>query len=179
MKRIVSIAFLTAFLLNVLGYYGIFMGLRHKMVGQIKENLNESNYALSDEITFKVPMALPYASDMKEYERVDGEFKHEQNTYRLVKQKLFKDTLYIVCVKDSHLQKIDKALEDYVKTFSDKPSSEKSGTKTILTFSKDFISQSISLESIHEGWELAFVKHLSDLNGTSTFCSEIIQPPKI
>jgi hypothetical protein len=179
MKRAFSITFLAVFLLNVFGYYGIFMGLRNQMAGQMRENLNESNYALSDEITFKVPIAIPYASDMTEFQRVDGEFEHDGSTYRLVKQKLFKDTLYIVCVKDTHIQKIDKALEDYVKTFSDKPSSEKGGSKTLLTFSKDFISEGISVESNHAGWELLYSQLPSQSDKTIQFYPDIVQPPKI
>lgn len=179
MKRILSILFLGVFLLNVFGLYGIFMGLRVQMTDRVRESLDESNYAMSDEVTFKVPISIPYASDMTEYSRVDGEFQHEGNVYRLVKQKLLKDTLYVVCMKDFHTQKIDKALEDYVKTFSDKPSSEKSSSKTVITFSKDFISQSVSLEPRQAGWERSFPLKANHSNKTISISSEIVQPPKI
>lgn len=178
MKRIVASLVLVIFLLNVFGYYGIFMGLRKQVAGQMRAKMDESNYALSDEITFKVPIAIPYASDMAEYERVDGEFRHEGNVYHLMKQKLFKDTLYIVCVRDTHAQKIDKVLEDYVKTFSDKPSSEKGGTKTLDSFGKDFLSHIISLEPGQTGWELTSVFNF-ELEKTIQISSDIIQPPRI
>jgi hypothetical protein len=179
MKRTVALSVLVIFLLNVFGYYGIFMGLRSQLAVQMRANLDESNYALSDEITFKVPIAIPYASDMTDYQRVDGEFRHEGNVYRLLKQKLLKDTLYIVCVKDMHAQKIDKALEDYVKTFSDKPSTEKSGSKTLDTFSKDFLSHVISIEPSQTGWVLASAASGFESEKTIQISSEIIQPPKI
>ncbi len=179
MKRTFSITFLAVFLLNVFGYYGIFMGLRIQMAGQVRDNFSKNIYALSDEMTFKVPIAIPYASDMLEYQSVDGEFEHQGNIYRLVKQKLFKDTLYIVCVKDTRTQKINKALEDYVKTFSDKPASEKSGSKTLPTFSKDYISEVIALEPTHAGWELSFTVPSFNSDKTIRFYSDIIQPPKI
>ncbi len=179
MKRTLAFTVLVIFLLNILGYYGIFMGLRNQLADQMRTSLEESNYALSDEMTFKVPLAIPYASDMMDFERVDGEFRHEGNVYRLLKQKLLKDTLYIVCVKDSHTQKIDKALEDYVKTFSDKPSSEKSGTKTIDAFSKDFLSQIISVVPGHSGWMLLSAASNFESEKTIQISSDIVQPPKI
>lgn len=179
MKRIVGFSVLVIFLLNVFGYYGIFMGLRNQVASQMRTKMDESNYALSDEITFKVPIAIPYASDMTEYERVDGEFRHEGNVYHLMKQRLFKDTLYIVCVKDTRAQKIDKALEDYVKTFSDKPSSEKGGIKTLDVFSKDFLSHIISLTSGQTGWELTSVAFKFESGKTIHVSSDIIQPPRI
>jgi hypothetical protein len=178
-KRILSILFLGIFLLNVFGLYGIFMGLRVQLADRVRESLDESNYALSDEVTFKVPISIPYASDMTEYARVDGEFQQDGQVYRLVKQKLFKDTLYVVCVKDVRTQKIDRALEDYVKTFSDKPASEKSSTKSVITFSKDFISQSLSIESRQAGWEQSFPLNTGQSDKIISMISEIVQPPRI
>jgi hypothetical protein len=178
-KRILSLLFLGVFLLNVFGLYGIFVGLRVQLTDRVRENLDESNYAMSDEVTFKVPITIPYAVDMTEYARVDGEFQHEGEVYRLVKQKLFKDTLYVVCVKDARTQKIDRALEDYVKTFSDKPSSEKGSSKTIITFSKDFIAQSLSIESRQAGWEQSFPLNTDRSEKIISMVSEIVQPPRI
>ena len=118
----------------------------------MRQTFDEGNYH-HQEITFKIPLTVPYSTDSREYNRVDGEFEHNGEVYRLVKQRLQSDTLYIVCVKDNTSKQINQALEDYVKTFSDNPVSSKGNSKTVQNFIKDFISQSISIEEQTSGWQ--------------------------
>lgn len=102
-------------------------------------------YAGSDAITLKIPLALPYSFGQQNYERVDGKFNYEGEVYRLVKQKLYNDTLYIVCVKDKKGTVIKDAIEDLASTLTDKPINSKSSSKTANIFLKDF-ETSIALE---------------------------------
>ena len=96
-------------------------------------------------------MTLPYHLD-SEYERVDGEIEHDGEFYRLVKQKLEKDTLYIVCIKDHDSKRIKQALADYVKTFTDKPVDAKHQGKFSASFIKDFLPTSIEITPASAGW---------------------------
>lgn len=144
------------FLLNVLGYYGVFVGLQVKTTKQMRQNFDDETYD-HQEITFKVPLTVPYFTDSREYTRVDGEFEHDGDVYRLVKQRLQSDTLYIVCVKDHTSKDINQALEDYVKTFTDKPVSTKGNSKNIQNLIKDYITQSISMENQNTGWVKTFL----------------------
>lgn len=97
-------------------------------------------------------MALPYHIDSEEYERVDGEIEHNGEFYQLVKQKLEKDTLYIVCIKDHDSKRIKQALTDYVKTFTDKPVNTKHNGKIFTGFIKDFLPSSIEITPASSGW---------------------------
>jgi hypothetical protein len=72
--------------------------------------------------------------------------------YRLVKQKLNRDTLFIVCVKDAHSKKINQALTDYVKTFADQPINSKQQSKLIQSFIKDYLLTGTVVESQSSGW---------------------------
>jgi ribosomal protein S17E len=169
-KKIAALFLLFLFLLNVLGYYGVFVGLQVKTTQQMRQNFDDDNYD-HQEITFKVPLTVPYNTDSKEYSRVDGEFEHNGEVYRLVKQRFQSDTLYIVCVKDNTSKDINQALEDYVKTFTDKPVSSKGNSKNIQNLIKDYITQSISIEKQNSGWEktLSFylVEHQYELVNSS------------
>ncbi len=169
---------LVLFLLNVLGYYGIFMGLQVVNEKEMRALFDDDNFLLEEEITIKVPITVPYATDSREFTRVDGTFEHQGEVFRMVKQRYISDTLFIVCVKDHTSKKIKQALTDYVKTFTDKPSSEKSSTKTIQNFIKDYISCSTVLQSEESGWN----KVLTHRTSTSLFESLTIQlnspPPK-
>ncbi len=135
MRKGVALIMLFVFLLNVLGYYGIFVGLRLRNVQELVQKLDNNSYKESETVTFKMPITVPYYNEARDFERVDGEFEHNGEVYRLVKQKLSQDTLYIVCVKDQESKKINQVLADYVKTFTDKPSSAKQGTKTAPSLS--------------------------------------------
>jgi hypothetical protein len=151
-KRGFTLLLLFLFLLNVLGYYGIFLGLQFKNEKEMRALFDDDNYLPHEEITIKVPITVPYATDSRSFTRVDGEFEHQGEVYRMVKQRYLRDTLYIVCVKDKNSRDIRQALADYVKTFTDKPVNEKGQSKTIQNFIKDYISTSIALQPAVAGW---------------------------
>lgn len=177
-KRTITLILLVIFLLNVVGYYGVFVGLRFSSEVAMRQQFDAENYN-QQEVTIKVPLSIPYASDSRDFERVDGEFEHEGQVYRLVKQKLQSDTLYIVCVKDQQTQTINQALADYVKTYTDKPINAKQGTKTIAQFTKDFISCTTSVESLTNGWNFSTRQIISSSELYSfQFNQHIVQPPE-
>lgn len=145
---------LVLFLLNLLGFYGVFLGLQFKNAQEANDQLDEELYSGADAMTFRVPLTVPYSTDHQDYERVSGEFEHDGDVYRLVKQKLFRDTLYIVCVKDINSKKINQALVDYVKTFTDKPvNAKQQNGKQVLSFMKDYVTMRVAVESQSSGWK--------------------------
>jgi hypothetical protein len=179
MRKSIALIMLFVFLLNVLGYYGLFIGLRLRNVQELVQRLNNDTYKESETATFKIPLTVPYYTDSRDFERVDGEFEHNGEVYRLVKQKLAQDTLYIVCIKDQESKKINQVLMDYVKTFTDKPSSTKQGSKTIApSLIKDFIPFSVAIGNIASGWEFTTCYSLSFRNFVPAFSSSIIHPPE-
>ncbi|MCA4900154.1 MAG: hypothetical protein ACK514_02240 [Bacteroidota bacterium] len=159
MKRRLTLFLLILFLLNVVGYYGVLLGLRVQTSERFRNSIDRES--IGTELTFKIPLAIPYAVDANEYSPVEGEFEYQGEVYQLVKQKHLHDTLYIVCVKDRESKKINQALADYVKSFTDKPVSQKQGTKTIQLVSKDFFSTSIELTGLNRGFAVDLVKHIS------------------
>jgi len=178
MKRITASMLLLIFGLNIFGYYGVFMGARFQMVQQIRERFAINDYQHNAEVTIKVLLTMPYTTDT-DYERVDGEFNYQGNVYRLVKQKLMNDTLYVVCIKDAQANKIDKALEDYVKTFTDNPSNEKNHSKTTVSFTTDYNPTAITnIQSIQNAWEFSIQWTSFQSSLISSFQDKIIQPPR-
>jgi len=178
MRKGVALIMLFVFLLNVLGYYGVFVGLRLRNVQELVQKLDDNAYKASETATFKIPLTVPYYTDSRDFERVDGEFEHDGEVYRLVKQKLFQDTLYIVCVKDQESKKINQVLADYVKTFTDKPASAKQGTKTAPSLIKDYISFIVGVSNTSSGWEVITNFSLSPENLIPTFAPSFIHPPE-
>jgi hypothetical protein len=140
--------------------------------------LDADEYDESQALTIKIPVAIPYAVDSHDFVRVAGTFQHEGEFYRLVKQRLLSDTLHIVCIKDQQSKRINQALTDYVKTFTDKPASDSQHVLTFSDFIKDYLTTTTSISSLNFGWQLDLEKSTSLNVFLSTYCSSIIHPPE-
>ena len=151
MRSIFSYLLVAILLLNVFGYYGVFMGLQYQNDREISALLDQDSYDLEQAITIKVPLTVPYMGET-EFERVRGEFEYQGEIYKLVKQKLSNDTLSIICVRNEAGKEIKRALSDYVKTFTDKPSDHQSHGKVVPEFIKDFIGSSVGVQPAVDGW---------------------------
>ena len=145
-----------------MGYYGVFLGLRYQTSQSLIDRLDHEDYQGYEQVTIRVPVAIPYAMDAEEYQRVDGEFEYHGEVYRLVKQRLHSDTLHIICVKDHNSKRIGQALADYVKTFTDRPAN--TGSRIFQNLIKDFLPASLRIETGNPGWSftLPFVIAASD-----------------
>ena len=157
-----------------MGYYGLFLGLKYKNTLEIDKRLDAENYQDFETVTIKVPLTVPYFYDT-EFERIDGEIEHNGEFYHLVKQKLVKDTLHIVCFKDVKSKQIKQALVDYVRTFTDNPG-DATNSKTITSFIKDYITTDFKLGSSAEGWNLTFAfRNVEDF--VTLLSLSILSPP--
>jgi hypothetical protein len=178
LKKAVSIFLVFLLLFNALGFYGLLRGLEYKTTLDLVKRLDSQQYSKSETITIKVPFTLPYQLDSDGYERVDGKFQHNGEFYRLVEQKLERDTLFIVCIKDHASNRIKQALEDYVKTFTDKPSHAKNSGKSFVSFIKDFIPTSILISSVSDGWNYTVVAIPFTDNFASRSLAVFTPPPQ-
>ncbi len=176
-KKIISILLIALLLFNALGFYGLFIGLRYKSKQDLVQRLDNEQYSTEETITLKIPISIPYQADT-EYERIDGEVEHRGEFYRLIKQKLQSDTLYLVCIKDYASTQMKQALTDYVKTFTDKPVDGKHSSNTQNNFIKDFLPSKISISTFTEGWNYSIdfaTKNYDLLNADRSINSP---PPK-
>ena len=178
MRKLTSIVLIILLLFNVLGYYGLFMGLRYQNSQYQLQRLDSEHYTETETVTIKIPLAIPYASDDKDFERVDGEFEHNGEFYRLVKQRLQHDTLFLVCLKDQGSKRIHKALADYVKTFTDKPVDSKQGAKGIPSLIKEYLCSACSIKHSSAGWALEVYSTSIPESFINSFCPSIIHPPE-
>jgi hypothetical protein len=179
-KKAFTILLLALFLLNVVGFYGIFLGLKFTNTQVSIKALDEESYQAGEELTFAVPLTVPYYTNPSAaYERVDGEFEHNGEVYRLVKQKLQRDTLFVVCIKDQKSKTINAAIEDLVKTFTDQPINAKEHAgKSLQSISKDYFSSRVNLEPGVSGWKktMTFSDPQDLYSHQSLF--EIYSPPR-
>lgn len=176
MKTVCTYLLAALLMLNVLGYYGVFVGLQYKNSRDIALRLDRDYNNVQGEITIKVPLSVPYMNDL-DYRRVDGDFEYEGEFYKMVKQKFSHDTLHIVCVRNETGKQINTALADYVKTFTDQPTNTGSQGKTLFSFIKDFIGTSLDLEPSVNGY--VHVYEFQSYNQFSVLSSDMnyVGPP--
>ena len=103
------------------------------------QRLDSESYTKDETITIKIPFALPYWSDSENAERIDGEFVHNGQFYRLVNQELKKDTLYIVCIRDNKEKRNFDFMAGFAKLSTDVPATSKQALKLFGNILKDFI----------------------------------------
>jgi hypothetical protein len=177
LKKLFSIVLIALILLNTMGYYAVFVGLQFQNDLQVINTLDAGKYDKSQTFTIKIPVSIPYKADQTEFERVDGEFAYEGEFYRTIKQKYAADTLTIICYKDPNTKIIQNALADYVKTFTDKPNDQKDNAK-IVSFIKDYITQSFSIINTSEGWQSSVIKNTFYSGLIPSFYASINHPPE-
>ncbi|MEQ8686861.1 MAG: hypothetical protein RIF36_14415 [Imperialibacter sp.] len=146
LRRITAISLLFLFLLNIIGFYGVFMGLKYNLEQQVVSDLDSDNFNEDQLVEFKVAVSLAYMPDQARYERVDGLIEVEGKYYRLVKQKYAGDTLYIVCLPDYNQQKLHEAIEDYVSTFTAPDASTTKQVDLSKSLSKDYMISKVAME---------------------------------
>jgi hypothetical protein len=175
-KRLLAIVILNIFLLNVLGYYPVLIGLQ-KMAGrEMTERLDSDMYDLGSTITFKIPLTVPYGTDSEHYEAINGQFEKGGVVYRMVKQRLYHDTLYIVCVKDDLASKINTALADFAQSFAghDDDGQQKVVPQGLI---KDYVDTTVALASFVGGYEIEVAKTSAPRYFFDSYSASIVHPP--
>jgi hypothetical protein len=140
LKRLVSIFFLIVFLFNVGGYYIVFWGIQNQASKNLLKRLDADDFSKEDLVVLTIPLTLPYPISANDggYERIDGEFRHDGEYYKLIKQKLENDTLFIVCYRDRDATRIASALTDYSNVANSVPAGTKHAQNFISKIYKDY-----------------------------------------
>jgi hypothetical protein len=177
-KKLFSSVFVVLILLNVMGYYGLFIGLQYKNARDMIRQFDAGMYNAADAEVIKIPFRSPGGYSSEAFERVDGDFEHNGKVYRLIKQRLFRDTFHIVYIKDKVGTAINDALTDYVKTFGEDPSDAGQQTRIIPVFIKEYCLRHFSLQHLSPGYEQAVRKESHTCVFIDAFTASIVHPPE-
>jgi len=178
LKRISSITLIAILLLNTMGYYVILIGMQYEHDLTMTKALDINHYEVSQEVTLKLPMSVPYMQNNDDFVRVDGVIEHGGEHYRLVKQKYANDTLTIVCIRDAAQKRIADDMANYVNTFADNVPGHNGNVKQSITFIKDFLPQYTVITSLTLGWESNIPCQRFSSNMIASFEASIIHPPE-
>jgi hypothetical protein len=97
-------------------------------------------------IEIHVPVSLPYQTDWKEFERVNGEVEYNGMHYKFVERKLQGGEMIYKCIPNEGKAQLVNARENFFKLVNDlqtqEPSSKKSATNhSVKTFSFDYCEE--------------------------------------
>lgn len=177
-RKSFSYVFLCLILLNITGYYGLFIGWKYRHDTGMRARLDAERYRQQELRTLKIPIAMPYIFDSPEFARIDGMFEYQGTFYRLVKQKLAADTLIIVCIRDEETRKIHDVFGDVMQAFTGQTHSHSPGPKSLPSFIKEYIVTSTLLHEYTFGWVMSLQRLTRCETLIPSFTSSIERPPR-
>jgi len=179
-KKIASSFLLFLMTMNVIGHYSFLVLLRNQSkaitIDKIHSTINEPG----GDLIFKLPMAIPYNTDFEEYQPVGNQyFNYEGKEYQIIKQKYYKDTLYVVCIYDQRTTESNNTISDYVKTFAN-DSQQKQGNniKLITPIVEYYISVAHHIQQVCRGWSIGFVHGEHIVSYFYNSCFSAFHPPQ-
>ena len=103
----------------------LFQCLINHSDAQLVKQLDNNRYNDKDLIAVKVPLNMPYISDTKGFERVNGQIEIAGIHYNYVKRKVSEDTLYLLCLSNVSKTNLYNAKADFAKESNDFPLNKK------------------------------------------------------
>jgi hypothetical protein len=175
MRKALAIFFLSIILLNIAGYYLVFEGWKwhNSITWSFDENASNAH-----ELIVEIPLNVPYATQERDWESADGQFEHKGEIYRIVRHKITTDAIFIACVKDNESSRINDQLQDFAKTFTDKPLDGKQNVKAFPSFIKEYVSQVVTVRSSVSGWSQSVAFTIPAQTLIPSFFSSIVHPPE-
>lgn len=119
MKKFASIFLLLVFLFNTIGYKAFFLYLERQADARIESRIRTIGELDERLITIKLPINLPYQTDWREFEAVDGEMHYKGSTYKYVMRKVMRDTIILLCIDHKEKSQLERRSSDYFKKVND------------------------------------------------------------
>lgn len=175
-RRLISCFLLFLMVMNIIGHYAFLVLLRNQIAiateKKIHSNLNEPGG------NFIVKLPINTLTEFKEHEPLEGYFTYEGKVYQTIDQRLYQDTLYLVCIHDQRTTAVDHKIAEVARSFA---GDDLEGTAALLMapFAKYYIATSYTLQQAHKGWVLQwkYNEHSRGYTQNSSFI--IFHPPKL
>jgi hypothetical protein len=167
------------------GYRFVTNYMEQKQNTHLELQLDNKNYDETALIEIKVPVTLPYQTNWKEFERVDGEVEFNGMHYKFVERKLEDGEMIYKCIPNEGKVQLVNARENFFKLVNDLQTQESSGKKSsnnnhsVKSFSFDYCedAKTWSLSALPQ--QVSFYKTYTAANLSAAFILTPEQPPEI
>ena len=119
LKSIAAIILLGILLFNFAGYRFIAEFVQMRYDNQLEATLDNQQYNENELTELRIPLHAAYQSNSLSYERTSGEITIEGVDYQYVKRKVFNDTLYLKCIKNTMKMHVENAKNEFFKITND------------------------------------------------------------
>jgi hypothetical protein len=139
MKKLAAIFLLAIFAFNIFGYQLLFDLMADNADARLESQLDAQVYSDADLICIKQATNLPYYTDTKDFQRIDGEVEMDGVKYKYVKCRIYNGNLEMLCIPNKAKMKIEQSKNDYAKIandFQQNNTNKKSGSQA-KSFHKD------------------------------------------
>lgn len=107
------------FLFNWFGYRLLTSFLQDRANASLEFQLDNNKYDESQLISIKIPANLPYYTNSRHYDRVDGQISINGKHYNYVKRRLFNDSLEYLCIASEEKTRLSHARDEFFKLIND------------------------------------------------------------
>lgn len=107
MRKIAAILLLSLYTFNLVGYHVLFHLLEKKAEQNLQASLDKKVFSDADLVTLRIPLHLPYISDTRSFEKVDGEITSNGKIYHFVKRAIRNGTLVLLCLPDKQKTQLE------------------------------------------------------------------------
>ena len=94
-----------------------------KATQDLQTLLDQNNYSDADLISFKFQSSLPYHSNSKEFETMNGNIDINGVNYQYVKKRFYNDSLEVLCIPNIVNSSIKNSQNDFAKQLIDNTAS--------------------------------------------------------
>jgi hypothetical protein len=119
-KKIASISLLIVLLFNWVGFRAFISCCRNAATARLETQLDSDQYDTSQLILLKVPIRdLAYYNSSSRFERAFGEIESGGIHYRYVKERLYNDSLELLCIPDNEATRFQSAGNEFFSLVND------------------------------------------------------------
>ena len=119
MKQTAAIFFLLIFSFNIIGYRLLYKYISYSTDIQLESSLDNNYYDNENLVTIKHRVILPYYTNSKIFQRVNGEVNFNGVIYKYVKCRIYKDSLEMLCIPHIAKMKIKNSKQEFFKLVND------------------------------------------------------------
>lgn len=181
MRKPLSILFILVILFNTVGYLYVLNWCQYELERKAEELIDTHASEISGNLIFRIPMNTPYNGPEGEYTRLEGEINFEGNPYRMVKQKVQDNFLYVVCVRDERTRIATDEINEMIAAVSGQPVKESSpfGIKISNLLLKYCPVTTASSHSNNDGWMRLSVFVDNEDNYSYNHNTSLFHPPAV
>jgi hypothetical protein len=131
LKKLAAILLIGILFFNWYGFRLLTNYWQQQAARRLETRIHQNNYDESNLIAIKFPIAgrLPYANSPAEWQAVDGEVIISDIAYKYVKRRIVKDSLELLCLRNTESMELGKAGNEFFGKVNDFPGSKPSPQK--------------------------------------------------